>query len=163
MSLWMSKQPVNKRINTESFLYTPWSEVPRCRSGPGNMGNPGSEGERSDNDTNMDDGYHKGVPRLTLSRNSHLTNEPKLSPAWQVVHSKNAQENLAVMIAMVSHLKLFETITDTLYLAMGKTYQISTRPKPKKLIKQQAISTENQSHFLYSHRVSNLFVNSQQW
>ena len=58
------------------------------QAGPGNMGDPGSEGEESNCDTNIDDVYHKGVPSLTLSRNSNATNEPNRSPASQVVHAK---------------------------------------------------------------------------
>ena len=92
------------------------------------MGDPGSEGKESNSDANMDVVYHKGVPRLTLSCNSNATNEPNRLPAWQVVHSEKNAQDLALMTAMVSRLKLFK--------------QISTRPKPNKLIKQQAISTE---------------------
>ena len=48
------------------------------------MGDPGSEGEESNSDVNMDDVYHK----VSLSRISNATNEPNRSLAWQVVHSK---------------------------------------------------------------------------
>ena len=56
--------------------------------GPGNMGDPCTEEEEYNSDTNMEDVHHEGVLRLTLSRSSNATNEPNRSPAWQVVHSK---------------------------------------------------------------------------
>ena len=55
------------------------------------MGDPGREEEGSNSDANMDDAYRKGVPRLTLSHNSNVTNEPNRSPAWQVVQSKKRE------------------------------------------------------------------------
>ena len=61
--------------------------------GPGNMGDPCTEEEEYNSDTNMEDVHHEGVLRLTLSRSSNATNEPNRSPAWQVVHSKKRAWN----------------------------------------------------------------------
>ena len=52
------------------------------------MDDPCSEEEENNSDKNMEDVYHEGVPRLTLSHHSNATNEPNRLPAWQVVHPK---------------------------------------------------------------------------